>query len=275
MPDPIDTLEVQLLQAGYRLQRSRLSSWRTRLGHRAQLVAIAAGALLVVAPAIAAVTQTWPGGGDRGPAEAPRIQFSTSDARLDAMLRRSFSVLTRDQTNGDRLPEDATLPPIVRGVQLNSVHRLLQTPMGGIYLVAVDAVLPKPLQVLAENQRVGPPGVCVALTADAPASFSCAPTRQLLGPGAGLSFQTAACVPDVPTDMVSLQGLAVDQVSNIEAQLTDGTSRPIAIRSNLIDARFAGDNPPRRLRWNFNGTPAEREVLTPPPASRCEPRGIP
>lgn len=275
MSDPIDALEFQLLQAGHRLQRSRLTNWRIQFSRRAELTAVAIVALFVVTPAVAAVTHTWPGDVDRGTPEAPRIQIPTSDAGLDATLRDAFSVLKRDQTKADELSTNATLPPIVRGVQLDSSRRLLQTPQGGVYLVAVDAILPEPLQVLPPDQRVGPPGICAALTADAPTVFSCAPTRQLLGPGAGLSLQTAICVPGAAADTISLQGLAVDQVSNVEARLVDGSTRSVAIRSNLIDAQFARDNPPRRVSWTFNGTPTERDVLTPSQPAPCAARSTP
>jgi len=269
MPDPIDTLELQLLEAGRRLQRSRWSSWRMRLGRRAQLTTVALAAAVVVTPAVAAVTETWPGDADRGTPDAPRIQIPVSDAALDATLRDAFSVLRRDPEQGDTLPAHATLPPIVRGVQTRSARRLLETREGGVYLVPVDAVLPKPLQVLSDDERVGPPGICAAMTADAPAVFSCAPTRQLLGPGAGLSLQTAACVPGAPAGTVSLQGLAVDQVSGLEVQLADGAVVPVSARANLVDARFSDDRPPRQVRWDFNGRHHERMVVAPPRAGPC------
>lgn len=75
-----------------------------------------------------------------------------------------------------------------------------------------------------------------------------------------MSFQTAACVPGCPRGTVSLQGLAVDQVSNAKAVLADGSSVPVDIRSNLIDAQFSSDNPPRQLTWTFEGKQVQRDV---------------
>lgn len=56
MPDPIDTIEMQLLEAGRRLQHRRLASWRVGLSGRAQLLTASAVAIAVATPAVAAIT---------------------------------------------------------------------------------------------------------------------------------------------------------------------------------------------------------------------------
>lgn len=270
MHDPVDALELQLVGAARRLQRPVWRSWRLRLDVRARLIALLAFAGVIAVPAMAAITQTWPGE-HHETTDAPRLQFPVSEIALDRTLANAFAVLRRPQNDTDRLPSDASLPPLATGVQLDSSRRLSATETGGAYLVPVDAILSKPLQVLPADERAGPPGVCLALTSDAPAAFSCAPTQQLVGAGRGLSIQTAICVPGAPAGSVKVQGLAVDQVEDLSMRLADGTVAPLAIHGNLIDSGFPLANAPQAVQWTFNGKTSSRRLDPLPSSTRCEP----
>lgn len=269
MHDPVDALELRLVAAARRLQRPFWRRWRLRLDYGARMIALAAF-VVIATPAVAAITLTWPGESE-SPTDARPLQFAVSTMELDSTLANALAVLRRPQTDTDRLPPHASLPPLANGVQLDATRRLLATATGGVYLVPVDAILPKPLQVLPADERAGPPGLCLALTSDAPAAFSCAPTQQLLGAGRGLSIQTALCVPGAPADSVSVQGLAVDQVADLNVRLADGTVAPLAIRDNLIDSSFARTNAPRSVQWTFSGETSSRTLAPSPQATRCEP----
>jgi hypothetical protein len=274
MHDPVDVLERQLIGAAERLQRPLWHSWRLRSDRRARIIVVAALSVVIVTPAIAAITQTWPGDLDRGTATAPRVQIPVSNGNLEARLADSFAVLKRPKADADALPAGASLPPLASGVQLDATRRLAVTAQGSIYLVPVDAVLARPLQVLPD-QRSGPPGLCLATTGNAPASMSCVSTHQLLEPGAGLSIQLAACAPNTPADTIRVQALAVDQVTNLTARLADGTATALEVRDNLINSVFARTNTPKSVDWSFNGRPYTRSLDIPSQLSSCEPTRAP
>ncbi len=265
MADVVDALELELLHAATRLRdHRRRHSWQWFLGVRRRLLLAGAAAVVVGTPALAAVTDTWPGSNAPREASAPRVQFPVSSRDADRRLRSALAVLRQPRSPADDLPADASLPPLASGVRLKAARQLRATPDGAAYLVPVDAVLSKPLQVAQGAERSGPSGVCLASTGKAPEAFSCVATGTLLDEGAGVIGQLGACAPGGSPGAINMQLLVVDGVADLTATLDDGGSRPLVVSTNLVNETFDQDNSPTELRWSYGGQAHERALVAPP-----------